>query len=53
MFGLIDMIICFAFASVLNSFVTVFMISAVIVNREEEIYRVGYKDGKEAGGENE
>lgn len=53
MFGLIDMIICFAFASVLSSFVVIFMVGAIIINREEEAYRNGYKDGKEAGGENE
>ena len=58
MFGIIDMFICFLIASVLSSFVWMFMCGAQILNREGEAYqegyykgyKKGYEDGKKAGG---
>ena len=57
MFGLIDMIICFVIASVLSSFVWMFMCGVSILNREGDAYqkgyRKGYEDGKKVGGAND
>lgn len=57
MFGIIDMIICFVIASVLSSFVWMFMCGAQILNREGEAYQEGYykgfEDGKKVGGAND
>lgn len=49
MFGIIDMIICFVIASVLSSFVCMFMCGAQILNREGEAYQEGSYKGFEDG----